>query len=86
MKNKIWAVYKITHRLVSITVENTDFSDLKINHFVRIGEKEYRVHSVPMICLTPPKSICSLDTFTIDYTEDDLRNKVVVFRRSNSES
>ena len=86
MKNKIWAVYKITHHLVSITVENPDFSDLKINHFVRIGEKEYRVHSVPMICLTPPKSIFSLDTFTIDYTEDDLMNKVVVFRRSNSES
>ena len=85
-KNKIIDVYKIAHRLVSITVENPDFSDLKINHFVRIGEKEYRVHSVPMICLTPPKSIFSLDTFTIDYTEDDLMNKVVVFRRSNSES
>lgn len=81
IKNKIWAVYKITHRLVSITVENPDFSDLKINQFVRIGEKEYRVHSVPMICSTPPKSIFSLDTFTIDYTEDDLMNKVAVFRR-----
>ena len=79
IKNKIWAVYKITHRLVSITVENPDFSDLKINQFVRIGEKEYRVHSVPMICSTPPKSIFSLDTFTIDYTEDDLMNKVAVF-------
>ena len=39
MKNKIIAVYKIANRLVSITVENPDFSDLKINHFVRIGEK-----------------------------------------------
>jgi hypothetical protein len=79
MKNKIIAVYKIANRLVSITVENPDFSDLKINHFVRIGEKEYRVHSVPMICSTPPKSIFSLDTFAIDYTEDDLMNKVAVF-------
>ena len=26
-KNKIIDVYKIAHRLVSITVENTDFSD-----------------------------------------------------------
>ena len=86
MKNKIWAVYKITHRLVSITVENPDFSDLKINQFVRIGEKEYRVRSVPMIHLTPPKSIFEIDTFTIDYTEDDLMNKEAVFRRSNSES
>ena len=46
MKNKIIDVYKIANRLVSITVENPDFSDLKINQFVRIGEKEYRVRSV----------------------------------------
>ena len=78
-KNNIIDVYKIAHRLVSITVENPDFSDLKINQFVRIGEKEYRVRSVPMIHSTPPKSIFSLDTFTIDYTEDDLMNKVAVF-------
>ena len=78
-KNKIIDVYKIAHRLVSITVENPDFSDLKINHFVRIGEKEYRVRSVPMIHSTPPKSIFNLDTFTIDYTEDDLMNNVAVF-------
>ena len=75
MKNKIIDVYKIAHRLVSITVENPDFSDLKINQFVRVGENEYRVHSVPMICSIP----FSLDTFTIDYTEDDLVNKVAVF-------
>ena len=86
MKNKIIDVYKIANRLVSITVENPDFSDLKINQFVRIGEKEYRVHSVPMIHSTPPKSILEIDTFTIDYTEDDLMNKEAVFRRSNSES
>lgn len=79
MKNKIIEVYKIANRLVSITVENPDFSDLKINHFVRIGENEYRVHSVPMICSIPPKSIFNLDTFTIDYTEDDLMNNVAVF-------
>ena len=86
MKNKIIDVYKIANRLVSITVENPDFSDLKINQFVRIGEKEYRGRSVPMIHLTPPKSIFEIDTFTIDYTEDDLMNKEAVFRRSNSES
>lgn len=86
MKNKIIDVYKIANRLVSITVENSDFSDLKINQFVRIGEKEYRVRSVPMIHSTPPRSIFEIDTFTIDYTEDDLMNKEAVFRRSNSES
>ena len=86
MKNKIIDVYKIANRLVSITVENPDFSDLKINQFVRIGEKEYRVRSVPMIHPTPPRLIFEIDTFTIDYTEDDLMNKEAVFRRSNSES
>ena len=85
-KNKIIDVYKIAHRLVSITVENPDFSDLKINHFVRIREKEYRVRSVPMIQSTPSKSILEIDTFAIDYTEDDLMNIEAVFRRSDSEA
>ena len=86
MKNKIIDVYKIANRLVSITVENPDFSDLKINQFVRIGEKEYRVRSVPMIQSTPSKSILEIDTFAIDYTEDDLMNIEAVFRRSDSEA
>ena len=86
MKNKIIDVYKIAHRLVSINVENPDFSDLKINQFVRIGEKEYRVRSVPMIQSTPSKSILEIDTFAIDYTEDDLMNIEAVFRRSDSEA
>ena len=85
-KNKIIDVYKIAHRLISITVENPDFSDLKINQFVRIGEKEYRVRSVPMIQSTPSKSILEIDTFAIDYTEDDLMNIEAVFRRSDSEA
>ena len=86
MKNEIIDVYRIAHRLVSITVENPDFSDLKINQFVRIGEKEYRVRSVPMIQSTPSKSILEIDTFAIDYTEDDLMNIEAVFRRSDSEA
>ena len=32
-----------------------------------------------MIHSTPPKSILEIDTFAIDYTEDDLMNKVAVF-------
>ena len=52
---------------------------MKINQFIRIGEKEYRVRSVPMIHLTPPKSILEIDTFAIDYTEDDLMDKEAVF-------
>lgn len=39
MKNKIIAVYKIANRLVSITVEEPDFSNLKMNQFVDIGGK-----------------------------------------------
>lgn len=86
MKNEIIDVYRIAHRLVSINVENPDFSDLKINQFVRIGEKEYKVRSVPMIQSTPSKSILEIDTFAIDYTEDDLMNIEAVFRRSDSEA
>lgn len=39
-----------------------------------------------MIHSTPPKSILEIDTFAIDYTEDDLMNKEAVFRRSDSEA
>lgn len=40
MKNKIIDVYKIANRLVSITVENPDFSNLRMNQFVEIGGKK----------------------------------------------
>lgn len=79
MKNKIIDVFKVANRLVSITVENPDFSDLKINEPVRIGDKEYRVNSIPMFTSTPPRSVLQSDTFTIDYTDDDLLNKQAIF-------
>ena len=47
---------------------------------------EYRIHSVPMINSTPPKSFFEMDTFAIDYTEDELMNKVAVFTLSDSQS
>lgn len=40
MKNKIIAVYRIENRLVSITVEDPDFSNLRMNQFVDIGGKK----------------------------------------------
>ena len=86
MKNRIIDVYRIANRLVSITVEDPDFSELRVNQFVKIGDKEYRIHSVPMINSTPPKSFFEMDTFTIDYTEDELMNKVAVFTLSDSQS
>ena len=86
MRNRIIDVYRIANRLVSITVENPDFSELRVNQFVKIGDKEYRIHSVPMINSTPPKSFFEMDTFTIDYTEDELMNKVAVFTLSDSQS
>lgn len=86
MRNRIIDVYRIANRLVSITVENPDFSELRVNQFVKIGDKEYRIRSVPMINSTPPKSIFEIDTFTIDYTEDELMNKVAVFMLSDSQS
>ena len=79
MKNKIIDVYKIENRLVSITVEDPDFSNLRMNQFVDIGGKKYKVHSIPFVRPTPPKSILKQDTFTIDYTEDELIGKKVIF-------
>ena len=86
MKNRIIDVYRIANRLVSITVENPDFSELRVNQFVKIGDKEYRICSVPMINSTPPKSFFEMNTFAIDYTEDELMNKVAVFTLSDSQS
>jgi hypothetical protein len=80
MKNKIIAVYKIENRLVSITVEDPDFSNLRINQFVDIGGKKYKVHSIPFVRTMPPKSILKQDTFAIDYTEDELLGKRVIIR------
>ena len=79
MKNKIIDVYKIANRLVSITVENPDFSNLKMNQIVEIGGKKYKVHSIPFFRPTPPKTILKQDTFTIDYTDDELVDKEVLF-------
>ena len=79
MKNKVIDVYKIANRLVSVTVENPDFSNLRINQFVDIGGKKYKVHSIPFFRSTPPKSVLKQDTFTIDYTEDELLGKKAIF-------
>ena len=81
MKNKIIAVYKIANRLVSITVENPDLSELRVNQFVKIGGKEYRVHSIPLVHSNPPKSFLEQDTVAIDYTEDELIGKTVIFSK-----
>ncbi|CAG5252828.1 Uncharacterised protein [Streptococcus pneumoniae] len=47
--------------------------------FVKIGDKKYRVRSGPMIHSTPPQSVLDRDTFTIDYTDDELLDKEAVF-------
>ena len=79
MKNKIIDAFKVSDRLVSIAVEKPDFSELRVNQFVKIGGKEYRVHSIPFFHSNPPKSILERDTFTIDYTDDELVDKEVLF-------
>lgn len=79
IKNRIIDVFKVVNRLLVITVENSDLKDLRVNQFVKIGDKKYRVRSVPMIHSTPPQSILNRDTFTIDYTDDELLDKEVVF-------
>jgi hypothetical protein len=80
MKNKIIEVLKIANRLVSITVEEPDLSNLKMNQFVDIGGKKYKVHSIPLVKPMPPKFILKQDTFAIDYTEDELIGKRVIIR------
>ena len=80
MKNKIIDVYKIENCLVSITVEGPDFSNLRMDQFVDIGGKKYKVHSIPFVRTTPPKSILKQDTFAINYTEDELLGKRVIIR------
>ena len=44
----------------------------------KIGDKKYRVRSGPMIHSTPPQSVLDRDTFTIDYTDDELLDKEAV--------
>ena len=79
MKNRIIDVFKVVNRLLVITVENSDLKDLRVNQFVKIGDKKYRVRSVPMIHSTPPQSVLNRDTFTIDYTNDEWIEKEAVF-------
>ena len=79
MKNRIIGVFKVVNRLLVITVENPNLKDLRVNQFVKIGDKKYRVRSVPMIHSTPPQSVLNRDTFTIDYTDDELLDKEVIF-------
>ena len=79
MKNRIIDVFKVVNRLLVITVENPNLKDLRVNQFVKIGDKKYRVRSVPMIHSTPPQSILNRDAFTIDYTDDELLDKEAVF-------
>ena len=51
--------------------------------FVKIGDKKYRIRSVPMIHSTPPQSVLNRDTFTIDYTDDELLDKEAVFKNKS---
>ena len=80
MKNRIIDVFEVVNRLLVITVENPDLEALRVNQFVKIGDKKYRVRSVPMIHSTPPQSVLNRDTFTIDYTDDEVLYKEAVFK------
>lgn len=76
--NKIIDVCVVANRFVSITVENPDFSNLRIDQFVMIGEKFYKVRSIPFFHSNPPYSILERNTFLIDITDDELIGKCVV--------
>ncbi|WP_194252025.1 hypothetical protein [Streptococcus mitis] len=83
MKNRIIDVFEVVNRLLVITVENPDLEALRVNQFVKIGDKKYRVRSVPMIHSTPPQSVLNRDTFTIDYTDDEVLYKEAVFKNKS---
>lgn len=75
MKNRIIEIYPLKSvGLVSITVENPDFSGSKPDSDIKIGQETYRFHNIVM-----GRGYFKNDTFTIEYTEDDLLNKQVVF-------
>lgn len=78
MFNKIIDVCVVANRFVSITVENPDFSNLRIDQFVMIGERSYKVRSIPFFHSNPPYSILERNTFLIDLTDDELIGKCVV--------
>lgn len=76
--NKIIDVCIVANRFVSITVENPDFSNLRIDQFVMIGERSYKVRSIPFFHSNHPYSILERNTFLIDLTEDELIGKYVL--------
>ncbi|MTB63631.1 hypothetical protein GGG87_01225 [Streptococcus sp. zg-86] len=75
MKNKVISTFPLKAvGLLSVTVENPDFSQSKPNEPVTIGGKNYIFHNIVM-----GRGIQKLDTFTVEYTEDNLLEKQVVF-------
>lgn len=75
MKNKVISTFPLkTVGLLSVTVENPDFSQSKPDGTVTIGGKNYVFHNIVM-----GRGIQKLDTFTVEYTEDNLLDKQVVF-------
>ena len=78
MRNRIIDVYRIANRLVSITVEDPDFSELRVNQFVKIGDKEYRINSLPLWIQPHQNLFLKWIHLQLNYTEDELMNKVAV--------
>lgn len=75
MKNKVIDVCRIKKlNLVSVTVENADFSNSKPGKAVKIGNKNYIFDNIVL-----GRGLKELDTFNITYTDDDLIGKQVVF-------
>lgn len=75
MKNKVISTFPLKGLgLLSVTVDNPDFSNSKPNGVVTIGGKPYTFHNIVL-----GRGINKLDTFTVEYTDDDLLNEQVVF-------
>ncbi|TWS95312.1 hypothetical protein [Streptococcus sp. sy018] len=75
MKNRIISTFPIKSLgLVSVTVENPDFSDSKPDGKILIGDKQYTFHNIVM-----GRGNQILNTFTVEYTNDNLLDKQVIF-------
>ncbi|MFC5631191.1 MULTISPECIES: hypothetical protein [Streptococcus] len=79
MKNRVIDVFNLKDKEISIiTVDNPDFSDLRIGGRACIQNKEYSICSIAMINRREPMP---LDTFVIPITQAELVGKQVTFKK-----
>lgn len=81
IKNKINKVYRFKSlNLVIISLDNPDFKYSKPGSLIKIGDKSYIFKNIVMDNVKNiDKCTAYPDSFSMEYTDDDLFNKVVNF-------